>query len=390
MKCGAQDYLVKGVVTPEHLRYAVANAIEKVTLLRALEAQRQQLQESEARFRALVNAAPALVWAAAPDGTMTLVSDQWLEYCGLTAEQLARDWPQVALHPDDYERCMTQWAQARAQGTTYEVEVRNRRHDGVYRWFLTRAVPARNAEGRITGWYGTTTDIHDRKLLEDELRQFSHIVSHDLHEPLRTMSSFVTLLASQYQGKLDATADEYITFVTDGAERMQQMITDLLEYTRAGKSIDTFTAVDCEALMARVLVDLQVVITESGATITHDPLPTVHGDATRLGQVLQNLIGNALKFRSAAPPRIHISAQREAQHWRFGVRDNGIGIDSAQSKRLFQVFQRLHTRSDYPGTGIGLAICRKIVEQHGGRMWVESTVGNGATFFFTLQAERQR
>jgi light-regulated signal transduction histidine kinase (bacteriophytochrome) len=263
----------------------------------------------------------------------------------------------------------------------------------VYRWFLTRAVPARDAEGRITGWYGTSTDIHDRKLLEDELRQFSHIVSHDLREPLRTMSSFVKLLASQYQGKLDAAADEYITFVSDGAQRMQQMITDLLEYTRAGKPVDTFTTVDCETLLARVLVDLQVVITESGATITHNPLPTVHGDATRLGQVLQNLIGNALKFRSAAPPKIHVWAERWEQAsgvWRFGVRDNGIGIDPAQSNRLFQVFQRLHTHAKYPGTGIGLAICRKIIEQHGGRMWVESTVGNGATFFFTLQAEKRR
>jgi PAS domain S-box-containing protein len=342
------------------------------------------LQESEARFRALINAAPGMAWAATPDGIMTLVSDNWIQYTGLTVEQLAGNWQRLVLHPDDYQRCEALWAQALAQGTHYEIEVRNRRWDGAYRWFLTRAVPMYDSIGRVTSWYGTTMDIHDRKLLEEEQQQFAYIVSHDLHEPLRAIANYTQLLARQYQGQLDATADDYIAFITNGAQRMKQMLTGLLEYTRAGKPLDTFTTVDCNAVLARVLATLEVAIRESGAMITHDPLPTVRGDAVRLAQVLQNLLSNAIKFRGAMPPQIHVSAQREARHWRFAVRDNGIGVDPAYAARLFQVFQRLHSQSEYPGTGIGLSICRRIVEQHNGRIWVESAVGQGATFYFTI------
>jgi light-regulated signal transduction histidine kinase (bacteriophytochrome) len=165
---------------------------------------------------------------------------------------------------------------------------------------------------------------------------------------------------------------------------MQQMIKDLLAYTRAGDQAREFTAVDCEQLLARVEHDLQSAITAQQATITHDPLPTVPGDVVRLKQVFQNLLANALKFRGEAPPRVHVSVQRLNGQWRFGVRDNGIGIAPKQARRLFQVFQRLHPHSAYPGTGIGLAICKKIIEQHGGQIWVESAPEQGATFFFTL------
>jgi len=198
------------------------------------------------------------------------------------------------------------------------------------------------------------------------------------------MNNFVQLFERRYQGRLDATADEYIGFVTDAAQRMQQMLTDLLAYTRVGGPTAAFTAVDMEALLARVLTDLQLVLADVKAEVTHDPLPTVQGNETRLGQVFHNLIGNALKFTGQAPPQIHVSAVREGHHWRFAVQDNGIGIDASQAEQIFQVFQRLHTGSEYPGTGMGLAICKKIVEHHGGRIWVESQAGKGSTFYFTI------
>jgi PAS domain S-box-containing protein len=260
------------------------------------------------------------------------------------------------------------------------------------------AAPIRDDQERVLGVILVFRDITERRRAEEvlekrtgeiqrvneELQQFAHIVSHDLNEPLRTMINFVQLLARRFQGKLDATAEEYIAFVTDAAQRMQQMLTDLLAYTRVGGPTTAFTAVNCEALLARVLADLQLCLADRKAEVTNDPLPTVQGDETRLGQVFHNLIGNALKFCGQNPPRIHVSVQRDGDHWRFAVRDNGIGIDPPQATRVFQVFQRLHTRKEYTGTGIGLAICKKIVEQHGGRIWVESTPGEGATFYFTI------
>lgn len=219
-----------------------------------------------------------------------------------------------------------------------------------------------------------------------ELERFAYIVSHDLQEPLRMVGSYVQLLARRYQGRLDEEADEFIGYALNGVERMWELIQSLLAYSRVSTRTKDFAPTDCNAVLELVLTTLHLTIQENQAVVTYDTLPTVQADAVQLHQLLQNLIGNALKFRSAAAPRIHISAHREGNEWLFAVQDNGIGIDPQYWERIFNVFQRLHTHEEYPGTGIGLAICKKIVERHGGRIWVKSQPGEGSTFYFTLPA----
>jgi len=219
-----------------------------------------------------------------------------------------------------------------------------------------------------------------------ELAQFAYVASHDLQEPLRMITSYLQLLQRRYAGQFDKDAGEFIAFAVDGAVRMQQLIRDLLTYSRAGTRTQPLRTVDCQVILQQVLDNLQMAIADSGAIITYDALPTVIGDPTNLGQLLQNLLTNAMKFRSSLPPKIHIGLCHlsPSQEWLFTVADNGIGIERDYFERIFLIFQRLHTRSEYPGTGIGLAICKKIVDRHGGRIWVESVVGQGTTFYFTI------
>ncbi len=219
-----------------------------------------------------------------------------------------------------------------------------------------------------------------------ELEQFAYVASHDLQEPLRMITGYTQLLLKRYRGQLDANAQEYIGFAVDGAKRMQGLIQDLLAYSRVATRGEEFTDCAVAEVLDGALASLRAAIEESGATISHDPLPTVQADQRQMGQLLQNLIGNALKYRNGQAPRVHIGCQRDNGAWRFAVRDNGIGIDPQYADKIFVIFQRLHTREEYEGTGIGLAVCKKIVERHGGKIWLESEVGKGANFYFSIPA----
>jgi PAS domain S-box-containing protein len=274
------------------------------------------------------------------------------------------------------------------------------RKDGTRRSIEASVSLRKDSSGRPIGFRGIIRDVTERKEAEEFLRvkteelarsnrdleQFAYVASHDLQEPLRMVTSYVQLLARRYNGKLGSDADEFINFAMDGSIRMRKLINDLLTYSRVKTQGRALEPTDCETVLNQSLDNLKVAIEENKALVTHDSLPKVMADSPQLVELFQNLIGNAIKFRGSEPPRIHVSAGRNGNGWIFSVRDNGIGIAPEYSKRIFIIFQRLHSREKYAGTGIGLAICQKIVERHGGRIWVESEVGKGATFYFTLPA----
>ena len=252
--------------------------------------------------------------------------------------------------------------------------------------------------GKPIGIASTERDITARKRAEDklqrsladlersnkELEQFAYIASHDLQEPLRMVASFTQLLAERYDGQLDEKAKKYIDYAVDGAVRMQRLINDLLAYSRVGTRGNPIESTDAHSVLGEAIRNLAAVIEESKAIITNEDLPIVRTDAVQLVQVFQNLLANAIKFRGENPPHVHVSARDEEHEWVFFVKDNGIGIDPQHADRVFVIFQRLHTRLEYPGTGIGLAVCKRIVERHGGKIWFESEPGKGSTFFFAI------
>jgi signal transduction histidine kinase len=237
----------------------------------------------------------------------------------------------------------------------------------------------RLAEGEVRRY------ARDLERSNRELENFAYVASHDLQEPLRTTASFAQLLASRYTGRLDRDADEFIAFIKGGAERMQALVSDLLAYSRVGAKDKPRGAVSGERVLQTVVEDLQSAIGQSGARLTRDPLPTVMADESQLAQVFRNLVENAIKYRRPdVPPQIHVGAAPQGGEWVFSVRDNGLGIEPRYFERIFVMFQRLHAGDEYPGTGIGLAVCKKVVERHGGRIWVKSRLGEGSSFHFTL------
>jgi PAS domain S-box-containing protein len=347
--------------------------------------------------RSLLEASLDPLVTIGPDGRITDVN---------AATETATGCSRTALIGTDFSDYFTEPAKARAgyqqvfrEGFVrdYPLELRHRR--GRVNSVLYNASVYRDESGQVIGVFAAARDITLRKRAEEEmqhyaqelqrsnteLEHFAYVASHDLQEPLRTLSSYSQLLARRYRGRLDTDADDFIAFMVDAAARMQTLINDLLTFSRIGTRGKPFELADGAQVLAAAQENLQAAIAESGAVITHDPLPTLLGDPTHLTQLFQNLFSNAIKFRRAdQPPRIHVSATRQEGAWELSVRDNGIGIDPQFFERIFIIFQRLHAREDYPGTGIGLALCKKIVERHGGRLWVESVPGTGSTFHFTL------
>ena len=367
------------------------------------------LGQSEQRYRSLIVATTQVVWTTDAQGQVVGDLPAWREFTGQRVDEI-QGWGWIeSLHPDDRERTTEIWSQAVRDCALYQTEYRLRRHDGQYRHVAVRGVPVIEPDGSIREWIGTCTDITEKKASEVELEkyrlhleelvrqrteelarsnrdleQFAYVASHDLQEPLRAVAGFVELLKRNLQSSLDAKTTEYMNFTVDGAVRMQSLISGLLEYSRIGTRGKEPQQTDAGAALEQAIANLQTSIKESGAEIASDSLPAVYFDGVQLSQLFQNLIGNAIKFRAERAPRIHISAAHLDDSWRFAVADNGIGLDPQYAERIFLIFQRLHSREKYSGTGIGLSICKKIVERHNGKIWVESKSGNGSTFYFTV------
>jgi PAS domain S-box-containing protein len=493
---------------------------QDITPRKRAEADRAQ---NERRFQTLADAIPQLTWMAHADGFIYWYNRRWYEYTGTTPAQM-EGWGWQSVHdPNVLPQVMEKWQAAIAAGEPFEMTFPLRGADGVFRLFLTRAIPLIDPDGRVVQWFGTNTDVTDLQqaaqnkallaaivessdaaifsidltgsiliwnagaqrlfgydsseivgrplqilvppdraaaeqefidrlrrgqaiqqvetvhvtkdgrhldvsviaspLIDDQgrvygaskivrditerkraqealartsedlarsnkdLEQFAYVASHDLQEPLRMVTGYLQLLDRRYKDKLDQDAIDFINFAVDGATRMSRLITDLLDFSRINSRGRPPEPVALDAVLRHAQENLAFAIREANAEIIADPLPVVRGDATQLVQLFQNLLGNALKFRAPErPQRICIRAEKEADSWRLSVADQGIGIDPQYADKIFLIFQRLHSRAEYPGTGIGLALCKKIVERHGGRIWVEGRLGEGTTFFFTLPA----
>ena len=362
----------------------------------------QELRQSEARFRMLAEEIDEVVWMATADATeFVYVNPAFEDIWGMDTTTLYEE-PLAfvdAIHPADRERVRAAFRALPEE--PYDEEFRIVRPDGEIRWVHARGTQAaaEDVDGEMVRVIGVGEDITEHKRREERLEelvgeleasnerleQFAYAASHDLQEPLRMVSSYLQLVEDRYADDLDADGEEFIDYAVDGADRMREMIQGLLEYSRVGSNGDPLERVDLNEVLDAVEQDLRVRIAETDAEIEAAPLPTVAGDENQLRQVFQNLVENAIEYSGDAAPAIRISASRtDAGRWEITVSDEGIGIDPAATERVFQVFERLHTIGEHPGTGIGLALCERIVERHGGEIWVESEPGEGAAFTFTL------
>jgi PAS domain S-box-containing protein len=384
------------------LQEAIQSLQKEVSERRRIE---EALRESEERYRTILEDIEEGYFEVDLAGNFTFLNDALCSRFGYPREQLIGMNNRQYTDEKNAEKLYQSFNRLYRTGEPIKaLEAETIRRDGAKEIFEISVFLIRDSEGKPIGFRGTSRDVTGRKRAEEalkqkteelarsnqDLEQFASVASHDLQEPLRMVTSYVQLLARRYQSRLDADAEEFINFAVDGATRMHTLINDLLAYSRVGTGGKPFEPTNCETILQQSLDNLQVTMEESGAVVTHDSLPTVMADDLQLGQLFQNLIGNAIKFHGEEPPRVHVSARPEGDRWIFSVRDNGIGIAPEFTERIFIIFQRFHSREEYPGTGIGLAVCKKIVECHGGRIWVESELGKGATFYFTLPASKAK
>jgi PAS domain S-box-containing protein len=372
----------------------VIAAIRDITTRKEAE---QRLAQTEARYRGLLEAAPDAMVVVNQDGKIVLLNIRAEAQFGYSRDELLGQRVTTIVPEGFAERLIADGlrsaTEALAQQIGTGIELYGRRKDGSDFPMEIMLSPLESAKGILVT--AAIRDITTRKKAEahsrelsrsnEELEQFAYIASHDLQEPLRMVTSYTQLLSKRYKGKLDTDADEFIAFAVDGASRMQRLIQDLLAYSHVGtKGIDLLD-ISSEFALLQALANLQDTIEQSGARVTHDPIPVVLADEMQLIQLFQNLVGNAIKYQAGETPVVHVSALRSGGgRWMFSVRDNGLGIDSQYFEKIFGMFQRLHRRDEFAGTGIGLAICKKIVERHGGNISVDSKPGQGSTFRFSL------
>ena len=376
----------------------VTAAIRNISMRKAAE---KHLAQMEGRYRGLLEAAPDAMVVVNQDGEIVLLNVQAEKQFGYRRDELVGQKVKNIIPEGFAERliadALRSAADALAQQIGTGIELNGRRKNGSEFPIEIMLSPLESAEGILVT--AAVRDITTRKKAEahllqkveelnrsnEELEQFAYIASHDLQEPLRMVASYTQLLSMRYKGKLDSDADEFISFAVDGASRMQRLIKDLLAYSRVGTKPPDLQDTSSEKALQHALINLRGAVAESGALVTYDPLPIVVADEMQLIQLFQNLVGNAIKYQDSEVPRVHISATVSAEKkWIFSVRDNGLGINSLYFEKIFGVFQRLHKREEFEGTGVGLAICKKIVERHGGAISVESKLGHGSTFFFAL------
>lgn len=358
------------------------------------------LQESESRFYSLADNAPVLIWLSDAQGNCTYVNLTWQTQTGQSQDSQLGDGWLATIHPDDLAQVQSKFQQSIAQQSPFELEFRQARADGIYRWILATGTP-RQAADQFAGLICSCMDIsdikHSQKRLEQaiqelqrsnqELEQFAYIASHDLREPLRKIQSFAELLKDDLTEQLDDDQSRYFGYIMSGAERMQFLIQDILQYSRSGRNDQPLEPVNLNDVLKTVQSDLGLAITETQAKINFESLPTIHAHRAEITQVFQNLLSNAIKFRSDTSPQINISAAQQDHSWMISVTDNGIGIPEEFAERIFVMFQRLHHREQYQGTGIGLALCRKVVESYGGTITCTSILGEGTTFTIELPVQ---